>query len=122
MSALYIMRYMSGAGATTGGPAAAARLTGAGAIYIGRNTILGVDVAGNRYEGTYVEEDGRLKAAATLTVGPSGSDLVTGDKLPAGQKVPLNADWPIDFEGRLRDIEVKGKSVEVLFEKLGNIP
>ena len=65
MSALYIMRYASlGAGA--------------GVLYIGRNVVVGVDITENRYEGSYTEESGRIRAELTLSVVADSSQLVTG--------------------------------------------
>ena len=73
MSELYTMFYQG----QTGG-------SGGGAIYIDRNKILGVDVTGARYDGSYVENlmIGRLQGTATLT--SAGGVLVTGNQcLPA---------------------------------------
>jgi len=111
MSALYAMRYLGQSG------------IGMGAIYIGRGVICGVDVANGRYDGTYTEEGGRIKAKATLSAPPGGAVLVTGAQLPAGQSIPLQADWPASFaDGSAQEIMVKGQPVQVTFEKIGDIP
>ena len=110
MSALYAMRYVGRADA------------GAGAIYIGRGTIVGVDVGGGRYRGTYAESSGRIKGTATLSL-PNGGSLVTGKTAPPGTEIPLTIDWPLDFfSGKPQSIDVAGQPVQVSFEKIGDIP
>ncbi len=111
MSALYVMRYLGQTG------------VGMGTMYIGRGVILGVDVANGRYNGTYTEEGGRMKATATLSAPPGGAILVTGAQLPAGQSIPLTADWPANFaDGSAQEITVMGQPVQVTFEKVGDVP
>lgn len=111
MSALYVMRYLGQTG------------VGMGTMYIGRGVILGVDVANGRYNGTYTEEGGRMKATATLSAPPGGAILVTGAQLPAGQSIPLTADWPANFaDGSAQEITVMGQPVQVTFEKIGDVP
>ncbi|MCH9054141.1 MAG: hypothetical protein IIA72_24390 [Proteobacteria bacterium] len=111
MSALYAMRYLGQSD------------VGMGTLYIGRGVIVGVDVANGRYSGTYTEEGGRMKATATLSAPPGGATLVTGDQLPAGQSVPLTADWPANFaDGSAQEIMVMGRPVQVTFEKIGDVP
>ncbi len=111
MSTLYAMRYLGQSG------------IGLGAIYIGRNVILGVDVTNGRYKGTYTEEGGRLKGTATLSAPAGGAVLVTGAQLPAGQAIPLKVDWPVNFaDGSAQTIMVQGQPVQVTFEKIGDIP
>ena len=111
MSALYAMRYLGQSG------------IGMGAIYIGKGVIIGVDVVNGRYNGTYTEGGGRIKANATLTIPPGGSLLVTGAQMPAGATIPLVADWPANFaDGNAQQIMVMGKPVQVTFEKIGNVP
>ncbi len=110
MSALYMMQYVGVAGG------------GAGAIYIGKGKILGMDIAGGRYAGSYTEQGGRLKGNATLSM-PQGGQLVTGQQVPPGTKIPLTTDWPADFaNGRPQTVMVAGRSVQVAFEKIGDIP
>lgn len=111
MSALYAMRYLGQSG------------IGLGAIYIGKGKIVGVDVANGRYSGSYKEEGGRVKATAQLSAPPGGAILVTGAQLPAGQSIPLTADWPANFaDGNAQTIMVMGQPVQVTFEKIGDIP
>lgn len=111
MSALYAMRYLGQSG------------VGMGAIYIGKGVIVGIDVMNGHYSGTYKEEGGRVKATATLSAPPGGAVLVTGAQLPAGQSIPLTADWPANFaDGSAQQIIVLGRPVQVTFEKIGNVP
>ena len=55
MRALYVMNYLGSTG------------IGAGVLYIGNGQILGTDVGLSRYEGTYVEDGGRIRGTATIT-------------------------------------------------------
>ena len=111
MSALYAMRYLGQSG------------IGMGVIYIGKGVIVGVDVTNGRYSGTYTEEGGRIKTTATLSAPPGGAILVTGDRLPPGQSIPLTADWPANFaDGSAQEITIMGRSVQVTFEKIGDVP
>lgn len=110
MSALYAMRYLGQTG------------VGAGAIYIGKGKIAGMDVGGGRYDGSYTEAGGRLKGNATLSA-PSGATLVTGQQMAAGSKIPLSVDWPAAFaDGAAQSITVAGRPVQVTFEKISDIP
>lgn len=110
MSALYAMRYVGQTG------------TGAGVIYIGRGKIVGIDVGNGRYNGTYLEENGRLLGTATMSF-PSGGTLVTGQQLSPGASLQLTTDWPSAFSnGQAQQIAVNGKPVNVTFEKIGDIP
>jgi hypothetical protein len=109
MSALYAMRYVGGGGA------------GAGAIYIGRGTILGIDVTGGRFQGTYTEQAGRMRASITMSV-PAGTTLVTGQIVSHATNFLLTADWPLNFAGGNQQIMVAGRPVQVTFEKIGDIP
>ena len=112
MSALYKMVYMGGGGA------------GAGVVAISKGTVLGLDVGELRYEGTYVETNGRLKLTATMeATAKGGGHLVTGQTLPYGHKLALSADWPADFaNGSPQTIMVAGRPVQVRFEKIGDLP
>jgi hypothetical protein len=112
MSGLYAMRY-SGQGGSS---------TGAGALFIGKGVVLGIDVVGGRYKGTYTEQGGRLLAKAVMSV-PAGAVLVTGQTVPTATDFPLTADWPANFwDGTPQKITVAGRPVEVTFEKLGDVP
>lgn len=94
---------------------------GGGAIFIGNGKIVGIDVGNMRYHGNYTIEGMRLKAKATMSA-PTGGTLVTGQQLPAGTKLQLTADWPIDFaNGAQQTIMVEGRPVQVVFEKLDEV-
>ena len=111
MSALYIMEYQGAGG------------LGAGVLYIGKGMILGTDVGLSRYEGTYVEEGGRLIATATITATRPGSTLVTGALLPPGSSLSITANWPANFaNGSLQSVGVNGAEVQVVLQKIGDIP
>ena len=108
MSALYVMRYLGKSD------------TGAGALYIGKGIVLGVDTGGIRYRGIYTQSEGRLRAKVTMTA-TGDSTLVTGAILPAGQLLQITADWPEDFaDGTARQISIGGQQVSVMFEKVGD--
>lgn len=110
MSALYAMRYLGSTG------------VGAGSLYIGKGIVTGIDVGGGYYDGTYVEENGRLKGSAKLSA-PRGAVLVTGQQLPAGASIALTVDWPKDFaNGNAQTVSVNGMPVQVTFEKVRDIP
>jgi hypothetical protein len=68
MSALRQMRYQDQAG------------WGAGVIYIGKDIVLGMDVTGGRFNGSYTTQNNRLKGIVTMT--GAGANLVTGQALP----------------------------------------
>jgi hypothetical protein len=110
MSALYIMRYIGGTGA------------GFGAIYIGKGTIVCVDVQNGRYHGTYIEQGDRVRPTVTLSL-PQGGVLVTGSQVPPGTRITMTADWPANFaDGQAQQIMVQGSPVQVTFEKIGDVP
>ena len=109
MSALYIMRFLGGAG------------MGVGAIYIGRGTVVGVDMGDARYQGTYTEANGRLRGTIQMTL-PSGGMLVIGQQVPPGFSTTLNIDWPINFTAGQQMVSVQGRQVNVTLEKVGDIP
>ena len=112
MNAFYLMRYVGTAG------------QGAGAIYIGKGIIVGVDVVGAKYDGSYSEKSGRLKGEVRLTAPTSGSHLVTGQTVEGGQSFVLKFDLPPDFaNGRPQVIiGVGGRPVQVTFEKIKDLP
>ena|SRR6266446_6642754 len=109
MSALYAMRYVGGASG------------GIGAVYVGKNVIVGIDAGNGHYHGTYTESGGRMKATITLSA-PTGATLVTGKPMPAGSKIQLTADWPANFATGQQQIIVAGSPVNVTFEKIGDVP
>ena len=114
MKALYTMQYVGQEG------------TGAGALYVGGGIVLGVDIANCRYNGTYVEERGRLIGTASLSA-PTDREagpLVTGAVLGPGESIPLKVDWPegdLD-DGKPRTLSVAGREIAVVFSKIGDIP
>ncbi len=111
MSSLYIMRYLGQTG------------LGVGTMYVGKGMILGADTGNGRYSGTYTESNGRLQGTVTLSATGDGAELVTGQRLPAGQSIPLQIDWPTNFaDGNAQTVSVAGHPVQVTFEKLGDIP
>lgn len=110
MSALYTMQYLGQSD------------VGIGTVYVGKNTIVGADVGGGRYNGTYTEADNRLKGVIALSM-PNGGVLVTGDQVPPGTEIPMTVDWPLDFaNGQAQQVMVVGKPVNVTFQKIGDIP
>ena len=111
MSSLYLMRYTGGDGA------------GAGVIYIGKGTVIGIDIGEIRYVGTYTVIDNQLCAQVTLTAEKINSKLVTGALLPKGQSLEITANLSSDFEnGSIQHLLVAGRQVGVTFEKIGDIP
>jgi hypothetical protein len=109
MSALYAMNFVGQSG------------TGGGAIYIGSGKIVGIDVGNLRYSGTYVEAAGRVKGTVIMRA-PTGGQLVIGTQLPAGSQLSASVDWPANFaDGQPQVILIEGKSVHVVFEKIGDI-
>jgi hypothetical protein len=109
MSALYIMRFLGGVG------------MGFGAVYVGRNTIVGVDSGNARYSGAYTENGGRMRGNVTMTL-PQGGVLVTGQQVPPGTSIPMSFDWPSNFTSGQQQIAVQGRPVSVTFEKVGDVP
>jgi len=108
MSALYQMRYQGVAG------------TGHGSVYIGKGQIVGVDMTGARYIGTYASEGSALVGAATLT--SAGGTLVTGQPVPPGTKVAITFSLPPSYgNGQFQTIGVAGRPVQVAFDKIGDI-
>ena len=110
MRALYVMNYLGSTG------------IGAGVLYIGNGQILGTDVGLSRYEGTYVEDGGRIRGTAAITATAPGSALVTGAALPSGGSLPISVDWPADFaNGSPQVATVGGQQVQVALTKIGDI-
>lgn len=108
MSALYQMQFLGQSGA------------GAGAIYVGRGKVVGIDATGARYNGSYVDQAGRLKGTVTLT--SASGMLVTGQSISPGTQVPITLDLPANFAGHPQQIMVAGRPVTVSFDKIGDIP
>ena len=110
MSALYKMDYVG------------RRDVGAGALYVGKGKIVGIDIGNNHYFGTYIEQDGRLIGEGTIKATSDGGPLVTGRQFPKGSSVDLAADWPVNFEGTPLRVKVGLDEVEVILTKIGDIP
>lgn len=109
MSALYQVRYHGVAG------------EGHGAIYIGNGKVLGVDITGARYNGTYTQNGDSLAGTVTLTA--NGGQLVTGQPAPPGAIVQITFNLPQNFgDSQFRALSVGGRSVQVAFTKIGDIP
>jgi hypothetical protein len=109
MSALYQMRYQAAAG------------QGHGAIYIGKDKVIGVDITGARYAGIYVKQGAKLEGSVTLT--SAGAKLVTGQLFPSGTKVPISFSLPVLFgDGQFHTVIVGGKAAKVAFDKIDDIP
>ena len=111
MSAFYVMQYVGREG------------MGAGALYIGKGLVVGMDATGGRYEGTYTEDGGKLRGSVVLSV-PQGTELVTGVRADDGpMRVHIRFDFPINFADRgAQTVLVEGQPVQVAFEKLRDIP
>ena len=109
MSALYQMRYQGVAG------------NGHGAMYIGKGVVVGIDISGARYNGTYTLSGTTINGIATLT--SAGGALVTGQDLPAGGTVAITFSLPAGFDdGQYHPVIGGGKRVGVSFNKIGDIP
>jgi hypothetical protein len=109
MSALYQIRYQGVAG------------KGHGAMYLGKGVIVGIDLAGSRYHGTYTFEGPNITGTATLT--SAGGALVTGENVPAGGSVPIAFNLPTSLDdGQYHQVVVGGKPIRVSFNKIGDIP
>lgn len=109
MNALYIMRFLGGAG------------VGFGAIYIGHGKVVGVDAGNARYHGSYTEDGARLRGTITMTL-PTGGTLVIGMQVPPGFSTTLNVDWPVNFTSGQQTVSVQGRQVSVTLEKVGDVP
>ena len=109
MSALYQLRYQGVAG------------NGHGAMYIGKGVVVGIDISGARYQGTYTLSGTTIDGAATLT--SAGGALVTGQDLPAGGTVAISFNLPAGFDdGQYHQVVAGGRRVGVSFNKIGDVP
>lgn len=62
-----------------------------------------------------------MNIGVTLTMVADGR-LVNGEPAPKGTKLPLTAIWPVNFaNGQPQPIQVGGRTVNVTFEKVGDI-
>lgn len=110
MSAFYTMQYVGVSG------------IGMGALYIGRNKVVGADVAGGRYVGSYTQQGARLIGSVILSM-PMGGALVTGQQVSPGSQIPIAFDWPVNFaNGQNQTVNVMGNAVQVVLDKVGDIP
>ena len=110
MSALYTMRYHGQAG-----------LNG-GAFYMGHGVVAGVRTNGGRFDGTYTQSGGRVFIRFSLMIGP-GEQLVTGGVTNEETIFQLGADWPMDFaNGKPQVVFLEGRPIEVVFEKVRDLP
>ena len=110
MSALYVIRYSGDVG------------LGAAVLFIGKGTILGVDLGENTYRGTYTESNGKMEAQVSLTAGNAGASLVTGQVLSPGQTMVIAASLPIEPEGGPHRVWVGAGPVNLTFQKIGSVP
>ena len=93
---------------------------GVGALYIGAGQVLGIDVTGARFRGSYVERDGHLIGQFIMT--SAGGTLVTGAPFPLGEEVVVSFDLQPGFDsGDIVVIRVGDRSVQVVFDKIGDI-
>ena len=109
MSALYQMRYQGVAG------------NGHGAMYIGKGVVVGIDISGARFNGTYTLSGTTIDGTATLT--SAGGALVTGQDVPCRRNGPHH----LQPAGRFRRRPVSpggaaGRRVGVAFNKIGDVP
>jgi hypothetical protein len=110
MSALYRMTYTGSHG------------EGFAVVYIGQGLILGMDQPGSRIHGTYTEDGGRLRGSMTLT-GDTEGHTVGGQIMKAGQSAEMEVDWDHDFAaGRRQQITLLGEPLQIVLQKIGNIP
>ena len=98
MSALYQMRYQGVAG------------NGHGAMSIGKGVVVGIDISGARYHGTYTLSGTTLNGTATLT--SAGGALVTGQDVPAGGTVPITFSLPAGFDDGFHDVRVGHRNLQ----------
>ena|SRR5262249_28622138 len=113
MGAFYIMKYFGKAGA------------GGGTLYIGKGVVVGTDIQGAKFDGTYHVTNDRMRGVVKMTSPASGSTLVTGQTLPPGTVIDLNFDFPADnfWDGRPYPMTgYGGEQLMVVFEKVRDLP
>lgn len=111
MSALYKMVFAGAASA------------GGGALYIGKNKIVGIDATDARYNGTYTTNpNGTINGSVVLT--SAGGVLVTGQPMPVGSQLTISfSNMPADMgHGTPQQVTVGGRPVTVIFTKIDDIP
>jgi hypothetical protein len=90
-------------------------------MYVGNGVVVGIDISGARYNGTYTLSGTTINGTATLT--SAGGALVTGENVPAGGTVPITFSLPAGFDdGRYHQVIAGGTRVGVSFNKVGDIP
>ena len=110
MSALYRMDYSGSHG------------KGFAVVYIGRGVVLGMDEPGSLVHGTYTEDGGRLRGSMTLT-GDTEGHTVGGQIMKAGQSAEMEIDWDSDFAaGRPQQVTLLGDPLQIVFQKIGDVP
>jgi hypothetical protein len=113
MGAFYIMKYFGKAGA------------GGGTLYIGKGVVVGTDIQGAKFDGTYQVSGDSMRGVVRVTAPASGSTLVTGQTLPAGAAFDLRFDLPAHTfaDGRPHALEgYEGEKLLVVFEKVRDLP
>ncbi|MEM6590217.1 MAG: hypothetical protein AAF641_17375 [Pseudomonadota bacterium] len=110
MSALFKMEYTGAQG------------FGAGALYVGRGRIVGLDVLGGEYRGQYTNIGRRLRGTVTLSSASNSLQLVTGQTLGPGQAVEIALDWPENLDTGTHKVTVSGAPVHVQLTKIDDIP
>lgn len=110
VSVLFRVRYMGAEG------------MGVAAICIGGGKIVGFDGADGRYQGRYIEQDGRIRGTAKLML-PPGWPLVTGGTSDSGMPAELTFDWPAAAieSGEPLELFVNGLPVQATVTKIGQI-
>lgn len=95
---------------------------GVGALVFGGEKIVGADAGGGRYAGTYTQQPSGIALSVNLTM-PKGGVLVTGQQVLPGTSIPISGTWPANFaNGPALSVNVAGKVVQVVQEKIGDVP
>jgi hypothetical protein len=95
---------------------------GVGTIAIGNGAVVGTDLEGARYDGTYTHAGGRLRGNLVLKV-PAGTQLVTGHAVEAATDIPVAFDLPVPFDGGgEHEIQVAGQPVWIAFQRIQDWP
>ena len=92
-------------------------------LYIGGGVITGIDATGGRYQGNYIEHDGRLQGVVRFTMA-TAQDLTPDALPPAGSSYNLRLDFPADFaNGKPQQMLDPGNlPVLVTIAKLKDVP
>lgn len=90
-----------------------------GLLVLMNKTIVGIDAAGGRYDGSFEDADGCIKGKISLQV-PAGIPLVTGGGVgPLTMEIPVELTLPIK-EDNPQEIRTPAGPVNVNFRKLRN--